>query len=364
VKCRLLYLVGQLGAGGLERQICFLLTALDRDRYRPEVVVWNFHEDDTYVRHLRKLGVPLHGFPGSFNRAKKLLAFRQLVLEMKPDVLHSYTFYTNFAAWWAALGTQTIAVGAVRSDLRNDRRACGFVLGRLSARWPAAQIYNNSSSMEKAQRLHSFFAPERIFIVRNGLDLTQFPNVPISKNGQIRILGVGSLLQIKRWDRLLTATKLLKGEGLDFLVQIAGAGPLRDSLEKQAQALEISEQVRFSGHEENIPGLLAASTLLAHTSDVEGCPNVVMEAMACGRPVVATDAGDTRYLIDEGQTGFVVRRGDDAQLVERLATLIRNRDLCRLMGEAGRIKAEREFGLSRLVEETLTGYQAAGWKNF
>ena len=62
-KCRLLYLVGQLGAGGLERQLHLLLQSMDRDRYRPHVVVWNFSPNDTYVSLAYKLSVPLHSFP-------------------------------------------------------------------------------------------------------------------------------------------------------------------------------------------------------------------------------------------------------------------------------------------------------------
>ena len=88
-----------------------------------------------------------------------------------------------------------------------------------------------------------------------------------------------------------------------------------------------------------------------------------MEAMACGRAVVATDVGDTPSIVDHQKTGFVVPRGDDAALVERMATLIADRELCRRMGEAGRLKAEREFGLDRLVSETLAAYRAAGWKD-
>ena len=87
-----------------------------------------------------------------------------------------------------------------------------------------------------------------------------------------------------------------------------------------------------------------------------------MEAMACGRAVVAMAAGDIPSLVEHGKTGFVVPRGDDAQFVERLATLITNRELCRQMGEASRVKAEREFGLHRLVEETLNAYRQAGWR--
>jgi glycosyltransferase involved in cell wall biosynthesis len=88
-----------------------------------------------------------------------------------------------------------------------------------------------------------------------------------------------------------------------------------------------------------------------------------MEAMACGRAVVATDAGDVRHLVEDGKTGFVVRRGDDATLVERMVTLITDQDLCRSMGEAGRAKAVREFGLDRLVADTFDAYRAAGWRD-
>jgi glycosyltransferase involved in cell wall biosynthesis len=88
-----------------------------------------------------------------------------------------------------------------------------------------------------------------------------------------------------------------------------------------------------------------------------------MEAMACGRAVVATDAGDVPLLVEDGKTGFVVRRGEDAALVDRMIRLITDRELCRRMGEAGRAKAEQEFGLDRLVAETLAGYRNAGWKD-
>lgn len=363
MNCRFLYLVGQLGPGGLERQLCFLLQAMDRERYRPEVVVWNFRGDDTYIPHIRKLGVPIHSFPGTLNATGRLLAFRRMVSRMKPEVIHSCTFYTNFAAWWGALGTNTIAIGAVRSNFTNDKKSCGLFLGSLSARWPRKQIYNNFDAAQKARGSRSLFTPERVYVVRNGLDLQQFQKIPLSTNGQTRILGVGSLLQGKRWDRLLRATARLKDRGLDFRVEIAGGGPLRESLEQQVRELSLADRVTIRGYHDDIPGLLARSTFLAHTSDIEGCPNVVMEAMACGRAVVATAAGDVPSLVEDGKTGFVVRRSDEAKLGERLAALISNRDLCGQMGEAGRAKAEREFGLSRLVEETYAVYRAAGWSN-
>src|SRR5213594_590251 len=227
MNCRLLYLVGQLGPGGLERQLCYLLQSMDRERYRPEVVVWNFHSSDTYVSYIRSLGIQLHSFPDIFSATQKLSAFRRMVAQMQPEVIHSYTFYTNFAAWSASLGTRTVAIGAVRSNFTNDKKSCGFLLGSLSARWPQTQIYNSFASTEKARHSRTLFAPKQVFVVRNALDLRRFGNVPLTTNGQIRILGIGSLIPLKRWDRLLTAASDLKKRGLDFLVEIAGGGPLR-----------------------------------------------------------------------------------------------------------------------------------------
>ena len=361
MNCRILYLVGQLGVGGLERQLYLLLQSIDRGRYHPAVAVWNFSETDFYVAKIRELRVPLYPLPRPCSPTSKLRNFRRLVRECRPEVVHSYSFYTNVAAWWATVGTQSIAMGAVRSDFTDDKKLSGLVLGRLSARWPTKQIYNNFLAAEKALNCRTPFAPKQIFVVRNGLDLERFRSIPLSINGQTRVLGVGSLLAYKRWDRLIRAALHLKQRGVHCVVEIAGGGPLRESLEQQALDLEIADRVRFAGHTDDVPSLMSTSTLLAHTSDVEGCPNVIMEAMACGRAVVATDAGDIPSLIDDGKTGFVVRRGDDAKLVERLATVITNPDLCRQMGEAGRAKAEREFGLDRLVDGTFAAYRAAGW---
>jgi glycosyltransferase involved in cell wall biosynthesis len=361
-KCRLLYVVGQLGAGGLERQLYLLLKSLDRDRYQPHVVVWNFNPDDTYVSLIKKLGVPLHSFHPSVSQAGKMLSFRRIVRELSPEVIHSYSFYTNIAVSWASIGTRIIAVGGLRSNFINDKSSCGILLGSLCARWPRNQIFNNFAAAKKARRSQSFFSPSKIFVVQNGVDLQEFRNTPLPTNGRAQIVGAGSLIPLKCWDRLLLAAASLKGKTLDFQIEIAGDGPLRESLERHARALGLIDRVKFVGHTNDISGFIAKSTLLAHTSNTEGCPNIVMEAMACGRPVLATDAGDTRSLVEDGITGFIVRRGDDIELTDRLARLVEDRDLCHRMGTLGRNKAEREFGLNRLVEETFAAYHAAGWE--
>jgi glycosyltransferase involved in cell wall biosynthesis len=327
------------------------------------VVVWNFSDNQRYAAPIRALGIPIHGFSAGLSTSNKLWHLRRLVLELTPKVLHSYSFYLNLAAQCAAYGTRTIPIGSVRSDFVSDRKDSGVLIGHLSARWPRHQVCNSMTAMALAGQTSDPFTPERLSVVRNGVDFKEIRWSPVSVGNRASLLGIGSLVSVKRWDRLVAAAAELKKRKLDFVLRIVGDGPLRSALEAQARDLGLDDRVEFIGQSDDIPRLLAESTFLAHTSDAEGCPNVIMEAMASGRPVVATDVGDASFLVEDGKTGFVVRRENIEKLVDCIALLIRDRDLCQRMGEAGRAKGLREFGLDRLVCETLAAYEAAGWRS-
>jgi glycosyltransferase involved in cell wall biosynthesis len=337
---------------------------MDREYYKPAVVVWNYDEHDTYTSQIRTLGVPLHSFPLQFSALAKMRALRRLIEELQPEVAHSYSFYTNFAVYWATRNTQTVPVGSVRNGFVAAKRATGWWLGRLSARWPREQIWNSFAAFAEVRQGREMFTPKRLFVIRNGLDFERFHHTPLSPDDRVCIIGVGSLVSRKRWDRLLRAALALKQQGANFLVRIVGDGPLRVVLRQQTQTLGITDCVEFLGNRDDVPSLLAEATFLVHTSDDEGCPNVVMEAMACGRAVVGTDVADIPLLIEDGKTGFVVPRNDEMLLVTRIATMMSDRELCLRMGNAARVKAEQEFSLDRLISETLEAYQAAGWKGY
>jgi len=360
--CRILYLVGALGSGGLERQLCYLLSTMDRERYNPVVVVWNYSENDSHVSWIRSLGVPIQSFTQPSSSFKKLLAFRRLVKELRPQIIHSYSFFTNFVVWWGAFGSNAIPLGSIRNDFISERRIAGRLVGSLSGCLPRRHIANSFAAKDNAQQFSWISKPSKIFTVRNGLDIDQLEIHPLPK-GRPLLVAAGRLCPEKRWDRLLRTVARVADTGLVFSVYLAGEGPLRNKLEAQAKDLGVDMVVKFLGLRSDIPTLLKESAFLVHTADEEGCPNIVMEAMACGRAVVATDAGDVPYLVDDGKTGFVVRRGDDKKLAERMMTLIGDHQLCQRMGNAGRAKAEQEFKLSRLVFETLEAYRGAGWKD-
>jgi glycosyltransferase involved in cell wall biosynthesis len=363
MSCRFLFLIGQLQSGGSERQLYYLLEAMDRQRYRPALAVWNFQETDPYVAKVRAMHVPVYGLESGPSAWVKLRAFRRLVRQLDPEVVHSYTFYTNFAAQWSVRQTRAIAVGSVRGDFTLDKKDAGQLLGRLSARWPRDQIFNSLAAAETCRRTSSLFAPKRLHIVRNRLALEAFRDIALSPPERAKAVGIGSLVPVKRWDRLLRAALALKTKGLDCNIQIAGVGKGRELLNDEARRLDIADRVHFLGHTDDVAGLLAGASFLVHTSDSEGYPNVILEAMACARAVIAMDAGDVPSLVEDGKTGFVVPRGDESTLVARMVTLLTDLDLCRRMGEAGRARVEQFLDLSRLVSETLGAYRAMGWKD-
>jgi glycosyltransferase involved in cell wall biosynthesis len=362
MRCRLVYLIGQLGAGGQERQLYYLLKALDRKRYLPAVIVWNFNERDMFASEIKKLGVPLHYFPVGAAPIAKLGKLYALIGRLRPEVVHSYSFYTNFAAWVVTLRTKIIGVGSIRNSFFFGWQEVGKIKGSLSTRWPRHQICNSHSASAEARQANKLFAPAKVYAVTNSVDLQQFCPQPRAYQSPVQLGAIGSLEPRKRWDVLLQAVRELKARGLSFRLRIAGAGPLFGTLSRQIQQENLEDVVHLLGPVVDVAKLLAESNFLVHTAEVEGYPNAVIEAMASGRAVVSTDAGDVPYIVDDGLNGFVVKRGDHNALVERMAQLITNPALCRTMGKAGRAKAEREFTIERLVEQTLAVYKAAGWK--
>jgi glycosyltransferase involved in cell wall biosynthesis len=363
IQPRILYLIGQLGVGGYERQLYYLLQALDRQSYRSAVVVWGSAHCSPYVSRITALGIPVYSFSDPVSPLSKLMALRRLVSFLAPEVIHSYSFYTNFPAWWSTRGTRTMAVGSIRNNFVSEIRESGPVLGRLSARWPALQICNSVAAKTAVASAKGLFKPSRLHVVMNGIDIQHFHAQALPAGDPV-LLAVGRLSPQKRWDRLLKAIAMVKQRGLRFSVRHAGGGPLRSALEEEANALGVGDLIQFLGIRQDMPALFANSTFLVHTAEEEGCPNVIMEAMACGRAVVATDAGHSPQLVEDGKTGYIVERGDGQALGARIGALVANRELAMQMGQAGREKAVREFGIQQLLADTLRAYQDAGWKGY
>ena len=142
----------------------------------------------------------------------------------------------------------------------------------------------------------------------------------------------------------------------DTAFVIAGEGELRENLRELAEQLGIRNDVFFIGRCEDVASLLFASDVGALSSKAEGFANAILEYMAAGLPVVATDVGGVREAIVEGKSGFIVPAGNDQIMAERIIALISNPALTHEMGQLGKSIVEQKFGCEHHLRNTLELY--------
>ncbi|MGZ4415269.1 MAG: glycosyltransferase, partial [Gaiellaceae bacterium] len=171
-----------------------------------------------------------------------------------------------------------------------------------------------------------------------------------------RLISVGRLAAPKDWSTLLWALARLEPETFSELV-IVGDGPERERVEDELARRSLAGRVRLLGERDGVPSLLADADVFVLASRSEGLPLSVIEAMAAGLPVVASDVGGLRELVLESQTGVLVPSGDPAALADALRPLLRDRALRRRLGSAGRERAKGLFDLPRFQRAHLDLYR-------
>ena len=354
-----------LAPAGCEKQTYLVARALKERGMSPAVIVWSLTSEDFYRKHIEEIGVPIAVAPQGQGRWAKLRWIRSLVQRAHPAILHSMAFFLNSAAAWATVFSPTIAIGAIRSDYSFEARY-GPLHYAVNRRWPETVIANSDRAWRAAIADQSVFRPRQPLVVHNAIDLAQYsPRVAATRPG-LQIIGVGNLFPEKRWDRLIYSVSGLVASRpeLAFTVKIAGEGKQREELERLVCRLGLERRVMFLGRRLDIPELLVESDIFVMASDSEGTPNAIMEAMAAGLPVVATNVGDVRRLVAEGVNGFVVNCNQEAEhsMTCALFRLLTDPLLRSHMGAAGRTRAESEFSLSHLADQVLSAYDKAGWK--
>jgi len=328
---RIALVIGQLTVGGAEGQLRELVRHLDR-RFLP--TVYCLADSPAALRaDLESMGVALRTIGSrGFGRARRLA--RQLRAD-RIDLVHAWLFIANAYALGARL------CGA-RQPLITSARNCKMQ-GRLSqlvnvmAFRCSRAIVVNSHDVAAYVTAHYWAPRARLRVIENGIDITRFQP---GKAGDGPIVTVGRLVVQKNHSLFLQAAARLAVEMPAARFVIVGDGPLRASLEAQAHSLGIASRLTFAGERRDVDAILHSASLFWLTSRWEGMPNVVLEALASGVPVIATDVGGTRALIRNGIDGFVVPADDAAAFVRHSVALLRDPVLRDSVGAAARSRAE------------------------
>lgn len=357
---RILYVIGQLGIGGSERQLTLTVEYMKSRGYLPAVAVWSYRAEDLYAERLARLGVTV--FPLRGLAPQKVLSLAKVVREYQPGLVHSFSFFLNAAVWGACAGTPCVVLGSSRAELAREKVQLGLPRTALNANFPRFQVFNSMAAIKQAAEVVPLPLPPVRMHVPNGLDLNRFHPVDAPRNRIPVILGVGSLIPVKRWDRLIDAASVLRNMGVSFKVRILGAGPLHEALHNQVRSRELEEYVELPGPTSNVVAELHACNVVAHVSESEGAPNAVLEAMACARPVVAHPSGETAFIVIHNQTGLLVYQENPMALATALRTLLEDPDRCKTMGLLARKQMEAHHSVEASGQAMLNAYATAGWK--
>lgn len=212
------------------------------------------------------------------------------------------------------------------------------------------------------------YPSNRIVTIPHGLDLNRF-RINREEGGRARAeLGIpedavaigviGRLVPVKNIPMFLSAMeRVMAGSKERVVAVVVGDGPLRAALEEQAQGPGLRGRVHFTGFRGDVERMLAALDVVAVSSDSELAPLGAWEAMAAGRPVVATSVGALTATIHAGQNGLLVKPGDVEGMAEALTALVCDASLRARLGEAARHKAEHSFSRKAMIEHLRTVYE-------
>jgi len=364
MKKRILQIIPTLDRAGAEKQLCLLAGGLPRDEF--EVHVCALTRGGPLETDLSAAGVPTVVVgkrwkldPGSFWRLKKHVA------RLRPDLIHAWMFAANtygFAAGWAC-GVKHIVLGQRCVDPWKSRVQLA-VDGFLAQRSRCVVV--NSEGVRDFYQRHGTPA-EQIRIIPNAVPMPSPSNVTrrqlLAELGlpeRSRLIGsVGRLWPQKRVKDAIWAADLLKVIRDDVHLLVIGDGPQRDRLQRFRDQVHIGDKVHFLGRRGDVPRLMPHFDLLWSTSGYEGQSNVILEAMAAGVPVVATDIAGTRELVVPDTTGYLVPVGDRATFAKYAERLLNDAALSARLGDAGRRRVQDEFSVEKMIERHAALYREA-----
>ncbi|GBC82472.1 N-acetyl-alpha-D-glucosaminyl L-malate synthase [bacterium HR10] len=350
--------------GGAESVFFEIVRGLDRARFAPLVV---FLRDGPFVREVQDAGIPVHLRPitrlrDPFNYGRAVEALRRVFLRQEARLVissHGYGhLYGGVAAWLARLPAVWWQHGIASAEHHLDR---------VAVRIPARGIIVSSFAAAEAHRRVFGASGAPLRVIHPGVDVERFRSPNPERLARIReewrvdrfrylVSAIGRLEPGKGYDCFLHAARLLGAEMPDvgFLIvggEMEGArSGYAASLRGLVAALGLNERVIFAGFRREIPEVLAMSHLLVHAATrPESFGVVLCEAMAAGRPVIATDLGGAREIVVPGETGLLVPPGDPPALAEAMGLLLRDGARRRMMGEAARARVRMRFTARRMV---------------
>jgi glycosyltransferase involved in cell wall biosynthesis len=371
VKIRLLNVVPTLLCGGTETQFMTLARSLDSDRFDVRFAClrqWGPFVDELAQRHIPLREYPVTTFLG-LNAVKQQARFARDVRRDGIDIVHTYSFYGNVFAVPPGRVSAPVVVASIRDrglyltpmQKRVQRYVCRF----------ADCVLVNAEAV-KSWLVNDGFSPSRITVIPNGVDMSRFSaranpaalreSLGIAVNARLVVV-VSRLHRLKGIEDFLDAAAVVASTHHDVRFLVVGEpSPVgnREYLEElsgRSQRLGIADRVVFTGLRDDVPALLSAADVAVMPSLNEALSNVLLESMAAGAPVVATDVGGTSEALQNERNGLLVPPASPSSMAAAINRLLSNPSLAGELGARGRQTIVDRFSLDRMVAKTAAIYE-------
>jgi glycosyltransferase involved in cell wall biosynthesis len=366
-RIRVLQLVGSLHPGGEERVVVQLATGLDPSRYDARVIC--VREKGQFAQDISAAGIPVSTLVSDDRQSRYLTPWYLLraIRKFVPHIVHSHGIIALTAAGPLAMPRllprwiHTFHFGnypyAVKRHMHVERILCKR----------ASQLVCVADAQRDAiLRLHRL-APEKAVVVRNGVEPNRFVDDIVVRRAKRAELGYGDedfvvgaicvLSKQKGIACLLESARavLRRSPGTRFL--IVGGGPLEAELRQHAERLGLSSHVQFTGWRNDIQELFVAIDVFVMPSLWEAMPLALLEAMAARRPIIVSDVGDNRTLVDQGECALLVKPSDADAVATAINSLYADRKLAYELGTRALRRFRSNFGVDRMLESYEQLYQ-------
>lgn len=373
---KVLFTIGSLGLGGAESQMALLMRELSVRDWQCELFV--LEAQGTLRAAIEAAGIPIHdgGYQSGASRwrkagqlARALHRLWALARRVRPDVLHAFLPLTNFLG---AVAGRAAGVPLVLTS----RRALGTHQDRHPAWKPFDRVANslshrvtvNSRAVGEDTVARDAVRRDKLVLIPNGMDFSRFDasaSMRSAMRGQLglgpqdlAIVAVGNLLAYKGHDDLVRALPAVLERHPRARLFLAGEDRgLEPRLRRLAASLGILPATVFLGRRDDIPDLLAAMDVFVLPSHEEGFSNALLEAMASGLGIVATDVGGNREALDQGACGLLVPARDPVALAAAVSRLLNDEDERTALGRRARDSVRARYTVSAMVDAHLALYR-------
>lgn len=359
---RILFIIPTLDRSGAEKQLALLAPGLAREGF--DVHVCALTRGGPYEETLRSTGIPVTIIGKSWKLDPRAYwRLKSHIQSLRPDIVQTFLFAANSYGRAAALSAGVSRVFGGERCVDPWKQWYELAIDRKLARRSEGIVVNSAGVRDFY--VSRGISVEKFRVIPNGIgpmkpsDLTRAQLLnELGLPAGTRLIGaVNRLWPQKRVKDLIWATDLLTVVRDDVHLLIIGDGPHRARLERYCDLVQIGDRVHFLGLRDDVWRLMPHFDCLWLASAYEGLPNCIMEAMACGVPVVATDIPGNRDLVIHGETGYLVPIGDRAGFTRHTNRLLDDAELAERLANAGRNRIEREFTVERMVAAYDALYQ-------